>query len=133
MSNHSRVVAGLLLLTVLAVELGGLGLLRMVRGPRPATEFQKSFVRAGHAHAAVFLVSAIVVQLLTDAASVRGAANTVARDGMWFAALLFPAGFFLSSATPGATRPNRLIGLVYLGAAALTAGVVSLGVGLVAA
>jgi hypothetical protein len=123
----------MLLLTVLAVELGGLAVPRLVRGTRPATEFQKSSARAGHVHAAVFVVVALAVQLLADAASMRGAADTVARDGMWTAALLVPAGFFLSSAAPGATRPNRLIGLVYLGAAALTAGVVSLGVGLVAA
>jgi len=34
------------------------------------------------------------------------------------------------SAGRGATRPNRLIVLVYAGAAALTAGVLALGIGL---
>lgn len=54
----------------------------------------------------------------------------LARNCIWAAAVLFPAGFFLSSAGRGATEPNRLIGLVYAGAAALTAGVLALGIGL---
>ncbi|HZS86778.1 MAG TPA: hypothetical protein VFE42_04710 [Chloroflexota bacterium] len=43
------------------------------------------------------------------------------------------AGFFLSSAGRGVTKPNRLIGLVYAGAVSLALGVVSLGVGLLSA
>jgi hypothetical protein len=133
MSAHRAVTPGILLLTVLAVDVAGLTMLRLIRGARPPTDFQKSFSRAGHAHAGVFVILAIVAQLLADAADLRGVANTVARDGIWIAAILFPSGFFLSSAGPGATRPNRLVGLLYLGAAALTAAVVSLEIGLIAA
>jgi hypothetical protein len=133
LSDASRTTAGILLLTVLAVELGGLTMLRIVRGRRPATEFQKSFARAGHAHAGVFVIFALVAQLLADAAELDGVVDLIARDGIWVAAVLFPAGFFLSSAGGGATQPNRLIVLVYLGAAALTAGVLALGIGLLTA
>ena len=49
------------------------------------------------------------------------------------AAILFPAGFFGSSAGRGATQPNRLIALLYLGVVALTAGVLALGIGLLTA
>jgi hypothetical protein len=55
------------------------------------------------------------------------------RRGIWVAAVLFPAGFFLSSAGRGATAPNRLIVLLYAGAASLTAGVRGLGIGLLTA
>ena len=44
-----------------------------------------------------------------------------------------PAGFFLSSAGRNATAPNRLIVLVYAGAASLALGVASLGLGLLTA
>ena len=44
-----------------------------------------------------------------------------------------PAGFFLSVGGRGVTRPNRLIALVYAGALPLAVGVVSLGIGLLAA
>jgi hypothetical protein len=60
LSNNSRPTAGILLLTILAVEYGGLTVLRIVRGRQPATEFQKSFARAGHAHAGVFVLFALV-------------------------------------------------------------------------
>jgi hypothetical protein len=130
LSGDTRTTAGILLLTILAVEFGGLTVLRIGRGHQPATEFQKAFARAGHAHAGVFVIFALVAQILADAARLHGAANALARDGIWVAAILFPAGFFISSAQPGATRPNQFIILLYLGAAALTAGVLALGIGL---
>jgi len=130
LSSDTRTTAGILLLTILAVEFGGLTMLRIVRGHQPATGFQRSFARAGHAHAGVFVIFALVALILADATHLHGAANVLARDGIWAAAILFPAGFFGSSAGGGATRPNRLIVLVYLGAAALTAGVLTLGIGL---
>jgi hypothetical protein len=133
LSSEARDTAGILLLTVLAVEYGGIVMLRIVRGRQQATDFQKSFARAGHAHAGVFVVFGLVAQILADAADLDGIWNVLARDGIWAAAILFPAGFFLSSAGRGATQPNRLIVFVYLGAACLTAGVLTLGIGLLTA
>jgi hypothetical protein len=133
LSSDSRTTAGVLLLTIVAVESGGLTVLRIIRGRQPATEFQKAFARAGHAHAGVFVIFALVAQILTDAAQLHGVANVLARSGIWIAAVLFPAGFFLSSTGHGATKPNRLIVLLYLGAIALTAGVLALGIGLLTA
>jgi hypothetical protein len=133
LSSDSRTTAGILLLTILAVEYGGLTVLRIVRGRQPATGFQRAFARAGHAHAGIFVIFALVAQILADAAHLHGAVGILARDGIWVAAILFPAGFFLSSAGRGVTQPNRFIVLLYLGAATLTAGVLALGIGLVAA
>jgi hypothetical protein len=133
LSSDARTTAGILLLTILAVEYGGLVMLRIVRGRQPSTDFQKSFARAGHAHAGVFVVVALVAQILADAADLDGIADVLARDGIWAAAILFPAGFFLSSAGRGATQPNRLILVLYAGGACLTAGVLALGIGLLAA
>jgi hypothetical protein len=133
LSSSSRTTAGVILLTVLAVEWGGLTVLRLMRGRRAATAFQRTFARAGHAHAGVLVMLALVSQILLDATELDGVPEFVARYGTAAAAVLFPAGFFLSSASRDAVAPNRLIGLVYLGAAALGAGAVSLGVGLLAA
>lgn len=133
LSNESRTTAGILLLTIVAVELGGLTMLRIVRGQQPATDFQRSFARAGHAHAGVFVVFALVAQILADAAQLDGFVDFLARSGIWVAAVLFPAGFFLSSGKAGATAPNRLILLVYAGAVALTTGALALGIGLLTA
>ena len=52
---------GALLLALVTVETGGYFLTRVVRGSVPANELQRSFFRAGHAHAAVLLVLSLVI------------------------------------------------------------------------
>lgn len=130
LSDATQTTAGILLLALVTVESGGAYLLRVVRGSSPATPFQESFARAGHAHAGVLLVLGLVGLLYADAAGLDGPAWWLARSGVPVAALLMSAGFFLSSAGRGVTRPNRLVVLVYLGAVSLAAGLVALGIGL---
>lgn len=122
--------AGILLLTIVAVESGGWYMLRLNRGARSATPFQVAFSRAGHAHAGVLVILSLVVQLYADAAALSGMAGTIARSGVPLAAILMPAGFFLSAAGAGRTSPSALIWLVYGGAVSLAAGVIALGLGL---
>jgi hypothetical protein len=55
----------------------------------------------------------------------------VARSGAPIAAILIPAAFFPSVASPAATQPNALTNLAYVGAVFLAAAVLSLGVGLI--
>jgi hypothetical protein len=126
----TRHTAGILLLTVLAIEYGGTYVLRLVRGSIPATTFQVRFSRAGHAHAGILVVLALVTLPYADVAALSGAWEAIARNGIWLAAILMPAGFFLSSAGRSVERPNRLVVLVYAGAVVLAATVITLGVGL---
>lgn len=130
LSGEAARTAGIVLLAIVTIEGGGAYLLRLVRGQQPATDFQISFARAGHAHAGMLVTLGLVCLLLTEASGLSGTAAWVARTGALFAAILMPAGFFLSSMAPGAQRPNRLIVLVWLGALWLAVGVVTLGVGL---
>jgi hypothetical protein len=132
LSAGTRTTAGFILLTVVAIEWGGLVVLRMVRGKKPATEFQKTFARAGHAHAGVLVTLALVCLILADAARMSGLLGFFAHNGIWAAAILMPAGFFISSAGKDVTEPNRFIWLLYAGVASLALGVVSLGIGLIA-
>ena len=130
LSEDARSTAGILLLTIVAVEYGGTFMLRVVRGRVQMTPFQKAFARAGHAHAGVLVLAALICQILADAADLSGFQGILARGGLPVAAILFPAGFFFSSIGRGRTEPNRLIWLLYGGATVLAAGVVSLGLGL---
>ena len=118
------------LLTIVAVESGGWYMLRLIRGRLPATGFQKTFSRAGHAHAGVLVILSLVVQLYADVAGLSGLVGFAARYFVPYAAILMPAGFFLSSMGKGRTASNRAIVLIYLGALVLALGVVSLGLGL---
>lgn len=130
LSEATRSTAGVILLTIVAIEYGGWFLLRIVRGHVPMTEFQKSFARAGHGHAGILVTLALLGLVLADAAAMSGPLAVLARNGIWAAAILMPAGFFLSSAGREVTQPNRLMVLVYLGMVSLGLGVVSLGIGL---
>jgi hypothetical protein len=129
---ESRVIAGIVLLTIVTIEFGGYFITRIVRGAVPMTEFQKTFARAGHGHAGVLVTLSLVCLILADAAALPGAAGWLARLGVPVAALLIPGGFFFSSIGREVVRPNRLIWLVWVGALALALGVVSLGIGLLA-
>lgn len=133
LSDDSRIIAGIVLLTVVAVEFGGTFLLKIVRGQVPMTDFQKSFARAGHAHAGMLVTLSLVCLILADATGLTGVAAWIARVGVPAAAILMSAGFFLSSAGREVTRPNGLIALLWIGAASLAAGVLTLGVGLLTA
>lgn len=132
LSTPAARTAGIVLLSVVTIEAGGAYLLRLVRGQQPATSFQLAFARAGHAHAGVLVTLGLVCLLLAEATDLEGAIGWLARTGVLISAILIPAGFFLSSMASGAERPNRLIVLLWVGALALAAGVVSLGVGLLA-
>src|ERR687885_2361795 len=133
LSHGTLSTAGVLLLTIAAIEYGGWFMLRVVRGRQPATPFQQAFFRAGHAHAGVLVILSLVCMIYVDATHTSGLLAVLARNGVPAAAILMSAGFFLSAAGRGVTQPNRFIGLLYLGAASLALGVVSLGVGLVIA
>ena len=130
LSTDSRTLAGILLLTVVAVEYGGWFMLRVVRGDQPATDFQKTFFRAGHAHAAVLVILALVGQIYVSAVHMSGVLGFVARNGIWVAAILMPAGYFLAATGKNITKPAAWIRLLYVGIASLTLGVVTLGIGL---
>ena len=105
LSDTSRQLAGILFLALVTVETGGLYMLKIVRGREDLTPFQESFARAGHAHAGVLLILALVCQPFVDATDLSGPWAWVARSGVAVSALLMPGGFFFSSIGPGA--PSR--------------------------
>lgn len=133
MSDETRILAGILLLALVTVETGGIYLLKLWRSSEGLTPFQIGFARAGHAHAGVLLVLSLVALLYADTADLSGGWNWLARSGVPMAAILMPAGFFLSSIGSGRTKPNALVALILAGAAVLALGLGSLGIGLLTA
>ena len=133
MSDETRILAGILLLSLVTVETGGLYLLKLWRSSEGVTEFQIGFARAGHAHAGVLLVLSLTALLYADTAGLSGAWNWIARSGVPAAAILMPAGFFAASMGRGRTQPNKFVGLILAGGVVLALGLGSLGVGLLTA
>jgi hypothetical protein len=134
LTDASRYIGGVVLLTVVGVEFGGYFLTRVARGHYPFTGFQKSFARAMHAHAGVLVIFSLVCLLLADAGHLTGLLGWVARLGVPLAAIFIPGGFAASAliGTGEITRPNKLIRLIWVGAVALAAGTLCLGIGLLA-
>lgn len=130
LDTASRDIAGVVLLTIVGIEFGGWFMTRIVRGAVALTDFQKSFARAGHAHAGVLVTLSLVTLVLADAAHLSGVFGWLARICVPAASALISAGFFFSSLGRDVVRPNRLIRLVWLGALSLGVGVVTLGIGL---
>lgn len=132
MSSASLFSTGIILLAVVSVAYGGTFVLRVVSGRAPANDLQKAFFLAGHAHAGVLIILGLVVRLLLQAPTVPNWSRALA-DGVLYAAVMMPAGFFLSVLGRNPQRPNRLRALIWLGALSLTVGLVGAGVGLIVA
>ena len=130
LTDTSRIVAGVVLLTIVTIEFGGWFMTKIVRGQVPMTDFQKSFARAGHAHAGVLVTLSLICLVLADATDLTGFWGWVARLGVPLAAILMSGGFFASSAGKGVTQPNQAMVILWAGAACLAAGTLTLGVGL---
>ena len=133
LSTESRILAAILLIAVPTVEFGGLALLAMLTRRDPGyldNPLRQGMFRAGHAHAGVWLVLALVAMLYVDGAGLSDGLAWVVRIAFAVAPILMPLGFFLSVPSSRAQRPNGMIALVYAGGAALAVGAVVLGIGL---
>jgi len=132
-SRAARIMAGIILILVPTIQYGGLFLLKSLIGPssnymdKPLLE---NFDRAGHAHAGVIILLALIVQILTDHAVLPAVLRWFVRIGVVLSAVLLSAGFFLSVIGPDKTHANGFVVLIYAGAALLAACVLLLAIGL---
>lgn len=121
-SNTSKMLAGIILVTVPTIEYGGsflLGMLRKAESGYVDNALRHDLFRAGHAHAGVLVLLSLICQLLADVAALPGWLIWIARLGAPCAAIVMPLGFFLSAASPRVAQPTRMIHLVYAGAVIL--------------
>lgn len=133
MTREARIMAGIILITVPSIQYGGYFLLTSLRDRSShymENALRQNFFRAGHAHAGVFVILALICQILADAANLPTPWLWLARSGVPAAAILVPLGFFLSMTPPSASEPNGFISFIYLGALSLAVSLVTLGVGL---
>jgi len=133
MTYESRFLAGILLIVLTTVMIGGVSILSLLIGDPTYMEnpLRQDLWRAGHAHAGVWLILALVALRYVDESNLSNVMKWLVRGSIPIAAILVPAAFFLSVLSPDATAPNALIYLAYVGAVALAAGVLVLGIGLV--
>ncbi len=138
MSPESRRLAGILLVILPTVAFGGVSILTLLIAEPGymANPLRQDLWRAGHAHAGVLLILALLALRYVDEARLSERVKALVRASIPLAAIplaaiLLPAAFFLSVLHPEATEPNALIHLAYVGAVVLVAGLLALGVGLI--
>jgi hypothetical protein len=125
-------LAGILLI-ILPTVMMGVSILSLLIGDPAYMEnpLRQDLWRAGHAHAGVWLILALVALRYVDEANLSSLMRWIVRGSIPIAAILVPAAFFLSVLLPDARAPNEFIYLAYVGAGLLAVGVLTLGVGLV--
>ena len=133
MSPQSRLVAGIVLIIVPTVEIGGASILSLlIADPSYAqNDLRQDLWRAGHAHAGVWLVLSLVALRYVDEAILSERMRWVVRLAFPAAAVLMALGFFLSVIPEEATKPTALISLAYFGGLLLAVGLLVLGFGLI--
>jgi hypothetical protein len=133
LSREARLVAGVTLLTVPTIMYGGLTLLGILTkgtaglasGRLVLNDTQWALFRAGHAHAGVWIVLSLVIQVLLDAVTLPTRLTWLARISAPVAAVGIAGGFF------GLAFQPAFRWLLYFGAASLVVAVVLTGIGLV--
>jgi hypothetical protein len=133
-SDESKRLAGILLIILPTVAVGGGSLLMMLIDPASGYQqnaLRQDLFRAGHAHAGVMLTLSLIILRYVDEANMSEAAKRFVRVGIPIVAILLPVAFFLS--IPGATdtEPSGLIYLAYIAFGLMTVTLVTLGLGLI--
>ena len=133
MSPQSRLVAGIVLIIVPTVEIGGASILSLlIADPAYAqNDLRQDLWRAGHAHAGVWLVLSLVALRYVDEATLSEGMRWVVRVAFPAAAVLMALGFFLSVLPEDAREPNAMIYLTYVAGVVLAVGLLVLAVGLI--
>ena len=132
MTDATKLTAGILLITVTSIEFGGTFLLRILSGKHPEfSDFQRSMFRAGHAHAGVLVILALVALVFTDEAGLSTPIRWAVRIGFAAAPVLVSAGFFGAAIGKGRTRPGGLIALLWIGVFVLGGSLITLGTSLI--
>src|SRR5215472_4031127 len=133
MTREARLMSGIILITVPTIQYGGYFLLTSLMNKGSGymdNPLRQNFFRAGHAHAGVIVILALVCQILADSAALSAPLVWFVRIGVPFSAILISAGFFFSMLPPAATQPSGAVRLTYAGIVTLGISVVMLGIGL---
>jgi len=118
---------------ILSVEYGGWALLTFITGREGLTGAQQRFFRAGHAHAGVLLVLALVYLRYLDETGFSEPLRWVAGGVLLIGALLQSGGFFLHMLASETAAPSRGTKLTRSGALLIGAALAALAVGLATA
>ncbi len=116
---------------LVTVEYGGWALLTFLSGREGLADWQKSFFRAGHAHAGVLLVHSLVYLLYLPRADFSDGLEWVAGGVLLAGVLAQSGGFFLHLGVGQQGQPSVGTKLTRTGGLLIAAALITLAVGLI--
>ena len=129
MRNTTRLIA-LTLFALVTVEFGGWSLLGFLTSENRLTPFQEQFFRAGHAHAGVLLILALVYLVLIERTRFSSRTQLGLSLTLLTGILLQSSGFFAHMLVGEEERASMGTWMTRSGALLLAVALISLGVGL---
>lgn len=129
MRPTTRLMA-IVLFAIVAVEFGGWSLLGLLTGRGSLTPFQEQFFRAGHGHAGVLLILALVFLLLVERTSYSESGQLWLSLTLLGGILLQSGGFFVHMVVGEDGSGSIGTAITTAGALLLAAALVGLGVGI---
>lgn len=133
MSDAARWMVALAFISLPTIAFGGtflLSILKRAAGTEKITAVQRDYFRAGHAHAGVLVLLAIVGQFALDYSRFDEWAVWALRIGLFVSPLLISGGFFGGVPRTADGPPGPLVKLIPVGAVVLGLSTVGLGISL---
>lgn len=133
MSDAARWMIAFAFISLPTIAFGGYFLLSILKrqvGTENITSEQRDYFRAGHAHAGVLVLLAIVGQLVLDNSRFEESVTWALRIGLFAAPLLISGGFFGGAPRTLGASPTPLIKLISIGAVLLALSTIGVGVSL---
>ncbi len=131
--RSTKPLAAIVLFSLVTVEFGGWSLLGLLTSRDRLTPFEEQFFRAGHGHAGVLLILALVYLLLMDRAGFTGRSQLWLGITLLAGILLQSGGFFVHMLVGAEETASAGTWLTRSGAVLLAVALISLGVGLLRA
>jgi len=108
----TRLLAGILLIVLPTVMIGRVSILSLLIGDAyMENPLRQDLWRAGHAHAGVWLIMALVALRYVDEANLSNVMKWLVRGSIPIAAIMVPAAFFLSVLSPDASSASASSGV----------------------
>jgi hypothetical protein len=123
-------LAAIVLFSIVTVEFGGWSLLGFLTSEDMLTPFQEQFFRAGHGHAGVLLILALVYLVLMERTRFTGRTQLGLSVTLFAGILLQSGGFFVHMVVGEEGTTSAGTWLTRSGAVLLAVALISLGVGL---
>lgn len=123
-------LAAIVLFTIVTVEFGGWSLLGLLTSQNRLTPFEEQFFRAGHGHAGVLLILALVYLVLMERTRFTGRTQLWLSFTLLAGIFLQSGGFFVHMLTGEEGAASAGTWLTRSGAVLLAVALISLGVGL---